>query len=109
MIFAISQPRLGDRPDLNFKRSQRGLRASDSKPMNDIGAGVREIRVHVLGEWRVLYVAKFADAVHVFYIPFRRRLGKRDVKTSSLQGNGTGSLEISNEFNNHEIERKCVR
>ena len=34
---------------------QRGLQPSDSKPMNDIGAGVREIRVHVLGEWRVLY------------------------------------------------------
>ena len=35
--------------------------------MNDIGAGVREIRVHVLGEWRVLYVAKFADAVYVLH------------------------------------------
>jgi hypothetical protein len=45
----------------------------------------------------------------MFYIPFRRSLGKRDVKTSSLRGNGTGSLEISNEFNNHEIERKRVR
>jgi phage-related protein len=46
---------------------QRGLQPSDSKPMNDIGAGVREIRVHVLGEWRVLYVAKFADAVYVLH------------------------------------------
>lgn len=35
--------------------------------MNDIGAGVSEIRVHVLGEWRVLYVAKFADAVYVLH------------------------------------------
>ncbi len=46
---------------------QRGLQPSDSKPMNDIGAGVSEIRVHVLGEWRVLYVAKFADAVYVLH------------------------------------------
>jgi phage-related protein len=30
---------------------QRGLQPSDLKPMNVIGAGVREIRVHVLGEW----------------------------------------------------------
>ena len=35
--------------------------------MQDIGAGVREIRIHVLGEWRVLYVAKFADAVYVLH------------------------------------------
>jgi len=35
--------------------------------MNFIGAGVREIRVHVLGEWRVLYVAKFDDAVYVLH------------------------------------------
>jgi len=45
----------------------------------------------------------------MFYIPFRRSLGKRDVKTLSLGGNGTGSLEISNEFNNHGIERQCIR
>jgi phage-related protein len=35
--------------------------------MNVIGAGVREIRVHVLGEWRVLYVAKFSEAVYVLH------------------------------------------
>jgi phage-related protein len=35
--------------------------------MNVIGAGVREIRVHVLGEWRILYVAKFAGAVYVLH------------------------------------------
>jgi len=46
---------------------QRGLEPSDWKPMNDVGAGVREIRIHVLGEWRVLYVAKFAKAVYVLH------------------------------------------
>ncbi len=35
--------------------------------MNEIGRGVSEIRIHVLGEWRVLYVAKFADAVYVLH------------------------------------------
>jgi phage-related protein len=76
--------------------------------MNVIGAGVREIRVHVLGEWRVLYVAKFSEAF-IFCIPFRRSLRRRDVKTSSLPDNDTGRLELSNEFNNQGIERKCVR
>ena len=46
---------------------QRGLDPSDWKPMNDVGAGVREIRIHVLGEWRVLYVAKFAAVVYVLH------------------------------------------
>lgn len=46
---------------------QNGLEPSDWKPMNVVGSGVREIRVHVLGEWRVLYVAKFADAVYVLH------------------------------------------
>jgi phage-related protein len=35
--------------------------------MNEVGAGVREIRIHVLGEWRVLYVAKFAEAIYVLH------------------------------------------
>ena len=35
--------------------------------MSVIGAGAGEIRIHVLGEWRVLYVAKFSDAVYVLH------------------------------------------
>ena len=46
---------------------QRGLEPSDWKPMHDIAPGVQEIRVHVLGEWRVLYVAKFGNAVYVLH------------------------------------------
>ncbi len=45
-------------------RVQAGLMPADWKPMLNVGAGVYEIRVHVLGEWRVIYVAKFADAVY---------------------------------------------
>lgn len=46
---------------------QRGLEPSDWKPMPSIGRGVKEIRIHILGEWRVIYVAKFEDAVHVLH------------------------------------------
>ena len=46
---------------------QRGLEPSDWKTMKEVGAGVREIRIHVLGEWRVLYVAKFAESVYVLH------------------------------------------
>ena len=54
---------------------QRGLDPSDWKPMNEVGAGVREIRIHVLGEWRVLYVAKFAEAVYVLHV-FQKKTQK---------------------------------
>lgn len=44
---------------------QQGLDPTDWKPMKAVGPGAKEIRIHVLGEWRVLYVANFADAVYV--------------------------------------------
>ena len=46
---------------------QNGLDPSDWKPMNSVGAGVREIRIRSDGAWRVLYVAKFTDAVYVLH------------------------------------------
>jgi phage-related protein len=46
---------------------QRGLEPSDWKPMASVGTGVREIRIHVLNEWRVIYVAKLADAIYVLH------------------------------------------
>ncbi len=46
---------------------QRGLEPSDWKSMPSIGRGVKEIRIHILGEWRVVYVAKFEDAVYVLH------------------------------------------
>lgn len=47
--------------------AQRGDDPSDWKPMSVVGPGVREIRIHVLGEWRVLYVAQFANAIYVLH------------------------------------------
>jgi phage-related protein len=46
---------------------QRGFDPSDWTPMPNIGSGVREIRIHVLGEWRVIYVARLAEAVYVLH------------------------------------------
>jgi phage-related protein len=46
---------------------QGGLDPSDWKPMTVIGPDVKEIRIHVLGEWRVVYVAKFRDAIYVLH------------------------------------------
>jgi phage-related protein len=46
---------------------QRGLDPTDWKPLSTVGVGVREIRIHVLGQWRVIYVARFAQAVYVLH------------------------------------------
>lgn len=47
---------------------QRGREPDDWKPMNEIGQGVREIRVRdVAGAFRAIYVAKFADAIYVLH------------------------------------------
>ena len=46
---------------------QCGLEPNDWKPMPSIGRGVKEIRIHVLREWRIIYVAKFGDVVHVLH------------------------------------------
>ena len=35
--------------------------------MQVMGPGVKEIRLHVLGEWRVIYTAKLRDAVYVLH------------------------------------------
>ena len=35
--------------------------------MAAIGAGVREIRVHAAGEFRVIYVAKYIEAIYVLH------------------------------------------
>jgi phage-related protein len=46
---------------------QSGFEPSDWKPMQVISPGVNEIRIHVLGEWRIIYVAKLRNAVYVLH------------------------------------------
>lgn len=47
---------------------QHGREPDDFKPMPSICAGVREIRVRdAIGAFRVVYVAKFVDAVYVLH------------------------------------------
>jgi phage-related protein len=47
---------------------QRGRDPDDWKPMNSIGPGVKEIRIRdAAGAFRVLYLARFEDAVYVLH------------------------------------------
>jgi len=62
-------------------RVQRGLEPNDWKPMPSVGLGVQEIRIHTDVEHRVLYVAKFAEAVYVLHAFEKRtrRTSQRDL------------------------------
>ena len=52
--------------------------------MPALGPGAREIRIHTALEHRVLYVAKFAEAVYVLHVFEKRsrRTAKRDVEVA---------------------------
>ena len=64
---------------------QRGLMPSDFKPMLAVGAGAYEIRVRVLGEWRIIYVAKFERAVYVLHAFQKKtqRTRKEDIELAA--------------------------
>ena len=62
-------------------RVQFGLEPGDWKPIPTVGRGVREIRIHHEGQYRVIYVAKIDDAVHVLHAFQKKtqKTRKRDV------------------------------
>ena len=65
-------------------RLQHGLEPDDWKPMHTVGPGVREIRIRdVTGAFRVIYVAKFSDAVYVLHC-FQKKTGKTSVADLDL-------------------------
>ena len=48
-------------------RVQDGLEPEDWKPMPSIGIGVKEIRVRENRAYRLIYVAKFSEAIYVLH------------------------------------------
>jgi phage-related protein len=52
---------------LQLRRVQQGLDPDDWKPMQTIGPGVREIRIHIAGAYRVFYVASRPEAIYVLH------------------------------------------
>lgn len=73
------------RRDAGFQigKVQWGLEPDDWKPMPTIGQGVREIRISdAVGAFRIVYIAKFADAVYVLHC-----FQKKTQKTSNTDLN----------------------
>ena len=54
---------------------QGGLEPDDWKPIDVVGAGTKEIRINLNDGWfRVMYVAKFPEAVYVLHC-FKKKTG----------------------------------
>ena len=67
---------------------QTGQQPSDWKPMKSVGSGAMEIRIHREGEWRVIYVAKFENAVYVLHA-FEKKTQQTGRQTSRLPNSAT--------------------
>jgi phage-related protein len=65
-----------------LERVQNEREPADWKPMSSVGAGVNEIRARIGGAFRVIYVAKFREAIYVLHA-FQKKSSKtarRDVE-----------------------------
>lgn len=63
--------------------TQEGDEPHDVKQMPSIGMGVKEIRIHHRNEYRVVYVAKFMEAVYVLHC-FVKKTMKTDSRDINL-------------------------
>ena len=74
-------------------RVQRGKEPFDSKPMTSIGSGVREICItDAAGQFRVIYVAKFEDAIYVLHC-FQKKTQKTSLPDVKLARDRYNELE----------------
>lgn len=66
---------------------QAGFMPTDFKPMPTVGAGAYEIRVREGNQYRVIYVAKFADHVYVLYAFIKKtpKTATPDLDTAKAQ------------------------
>ena len=72
---------------LQLGRVQLGKEPVDCKPMPSVGLGVNELRVRVGGEFRVIYMAKFVEAVYVLHAFQKksRKTARTDIELARLR------------------------
>ena len=76
---------------------QHGQDPDDWKPMTTVGRGVKEIRIRdAAGAFRIIYVAKFADAVFVLHC-FQKKTEK--TSTTDIELAARRYRDLSKELN----------
>ncbi len=71
---------------------QMGMDPIDWKPMPSIGGGVKELKIHENGEFRVVFIAKFPEAVYVLHA-FQKKTQKTPKKDITLAQQRLKQLE----------------
>jgi len=71
---------------------QHGRMPDDWKPLQNVGAGVMEIRIHEPHEHRVIYVAKYEEAVYVLHA-FEKKTQQTSDKDLKLARTAYAELE----------------
>lgn len=98
-----SQQAIRDFPDsarqqagYGLDKVQHGQEPSDWKPMPSIGVGVKEIRIHADGEFRVIYIAKFAEGIYVLHAFHKKtqQTAKKDIELAKKRLNEILSKRI---------------
>ena len=77
-------------------RVQHGLEPADWKPMKSVGRGVREIRIQLEGQYRVIYVASFPKKIYVLHA-FQKK----------TQKTGRQHIETAKRALKKALERQC--
>ena len=63
----------------SLRRVQRGQDPVDWKPMQSVGPSVMELRARVGGAYRLIYIARFEEAIYVLHV-----FQKKSQRTSML-------------------------
>ncbi len=68
-----------------LRRVQTGEMPTDWKPMITVGLGVAEIRIHAENEYRIIYIAKFEEAIYVLhgFAKKTQQTSKRDINLAA--------------------------
>ena len=64
---------------------QKGLEPDDWKSMPEVGSGVKEIRIHVDNEYRILYISKLPEAIYILhaFVKKTEKTEKKDINLAS--------------------------
>ena len=84
-----------------LRKVQRGDDPDDWKPFDDVGAGTKEIRIKQTdGAFRVMYVAKFEDAIYVLHC-FKKKTQKTSQKDKDLSTQRYKDMLLTRSKNEH--------
>ena len=76
----VSFPKMARRrAGYELDRVQNGKEPTDWKPMSSIAPGVKEVRIQLEGQYRVVYLAKFPEGVYVLHA-FNKKTQKTSAK-----------------------------